>query len=174
MSVTDLDEARRAAGVGDGDPWPPADGNGSSSVAERAANGGGLGEEQGEMFPLGTLDGDPKRTLASLIRKGVPLEYTASLMSAEVPLQGGLLDVESSGQVLVTWEPAKVEIVPVRKKDGSGKLDRAKVRQKLRPTYVQAGEGVYTREQVLEILNKVGVPESAEIVAELLGGGSIA
>jgi hypothetical protein len=143
-----------------------SNGNGSASIAQRARDGE---EPEEELFPLGTLDGDPKRTLKTLLRSGVPIEYTASLMSAEVPLQGGALDMENNGQALVTWEPAKVEIVPDREVDSAGgrKLVRAKVRHKLRPTFVQAAGSMFTEEQVVEMLEAAEVP--AAKIAKLLG-----
>jgi len=142
--------------------------NGSASIAQRARDGEEPEPEE-ELFPLGSLDGDPKRTLKTLLRSNVPVEYVASLMSAEVPLQGGALDMEHNGQVLVTWEPAKVEIVPEREQDsgGSRKLVRAKVRHKLRPTYVQPAGQMFTEEQVVEMLEAVGAP--AAKIAKLLG-----
>lgn len=145
-----------------------SNGNGSASIAQRARDGEEPEPEE-ELFPLGTLDGDPKRTLKTLLRAGVPVEYTASLMSAEVPLQGGALDMENNGQALVTWEPAKVEIVPEREQDSGGtrKLVRAKVRHKLRPTFVQPAGAMFTEEQVVEMLEAAEVP--AAKIAKLLG-----
>lgn len=109
--------------------------NGGGSIAERGADGGGEPEE--EMFPLGTLAGDPRATLRTLIRSGLPVETTASLMSAEVPLRDGLLDPNEDGRVVVSFEAAKFEVVPKKKDD---KIVGWKIRQVLRPTYVENAE----------------------------------
>jgi hypothetical protein len=107
------------------------------SIADRA-NGGEEGDgEQEELFPLGTLEGD-KKTLAQIIRKGLPVETTVSLMSAEVPLRGGLPDPDKLHRALITAEVAKLTPVPVRE---DGKIVSWKVRVSLRPTYVEAVEG---------------------------------
>lgn len=162
MTTTDLDEARRTEGIGPDDPWPPSDDGASiADRAERDDDG-----EQAELFPIGSLEGDPRRTLKNLLRAGLPVEYTCSLMSAEVPLRGGLLDIESSGEVLVTWEPAKLEVVPDRDAE-LGKVVGVKVRQKLRPVYVRPAGQMYDRVQVVEMLYEAGA--TAEKVAELLG-----
>lgn len=101
------------------------------SISDRAQNGE---DEQEELFPLGSLEGD-KKTLAQIIRKGLPIETTVSLRSAEVPLRGGLPDPEKLHRVLITSEVAKLEPVPIRE---DGKIVSWKVRVVLRPTYVEA------------------------------------
>lgn len=93
-------------------------------------------DEPEELFPLGTLDGDPKKTLKNLLKANLPVEVTASLSSAEVPVNAGLIDPEDSGRVLVSFEVQKAaEVIVKRGKDG--KIVGYKIRQTLRPTYVE-------------------------------------
>ena len=170
MSVTGIDELRAAR---EAEGLDPDEGGAGLSVAERAENGDGEPTQE-ELFPLGTVDGDPKKTLKTLLRAGVPIKYTCALSSAKVPMRGGLIDFESSGDLLVTFESGKLEVVPKIEKDEGGKrrVVEAELRQKLRVSYVQPADGMYTREQVLDILHRVGVPESADIISELLGSAS--
>jgi hypothetical protein len=161
--MTDEDElAKRRAESG----WPEGEEPPGRSVAQRAGEEPEE-EDQGEMFPLGSLDGDPKRTLKNLVRANIPIEYTCSLMSAEVPMLGGLQDLESSGEVLVSWEPSKVEIVPKRDADNPDRVKSAKVRQKLRPTYVQSAGRMFTYEQVVDLMSGAGVSDAK--IAKALG-----
>jgi hypothetical protein len=94
--------------------------------------------EQEELFPVGSLEGDPKVTLKNIIKAHHRVEYTASLMSAEVPLREGLLDPDDEGRVLVTYEVASLVPVPIREdKGGTKKIVGYKIRQQLRPIYVE-------------------------------------
>lgn len=101
------------------------------------------GEGQAEMFPMGTLEGDPKVTLKNLIKPNHRVEYTASLMSAEVPVRHGLMDPYADGQAVETHELAKIELVPIRETDSAGqkKIVGWKVRSKLRPVFVEPVAG---------------------------------
>lgn len=110
----------------------PLPGNGGRSVADRAEDGDG--EDQEEMFPLGSLEGDPKKTLKNLIRAGLPIEYTVSLRSAEVPLRGGLPDPDAFHRLFVNSVVEKVETVALREEN---KIVGWKVRAILRPIFVQ-------------------------------------
>lgn len=105
------------------------------SIGDRAANGGAEAEE---LFPLGALEGD-ELTPQKLIKRGLPVEVTVALGTAEVPVKGqGLLDPEKSGRVLVTfafWKNIEVPTVE------EGRIVGWKIRQMLRPTFVaQANE----------------------------------
>jgi hypothetical protein len=165
MSVTELDRARGDAGWPNGAP-PPGDDDDAASVAER-------GEDepmQDDLFPKGYLDGDEKVTFKNLIRAGEPVEVTASLMTAEVPLRGGIVNPRKPGQVLVSYQVAK--LIPVPQRDGepgSEQIVGWKVRCQLRPTYVEPATGYYSREQVLEFFAQLGVPASSDKAKELLG-----
>lgn len=113
----------------------PDEGGGVRSIGDRAGAGEHEQPEE-ELFPLGSLEGDGK-SLKTLLRGGLPVEVTTSILSAEVPIRGGgLLDPERAGKVLVSYEVAKVETVLIREE---GKIVKAKIRQVLRPTYVEAG-----------------------------------
>jgi hypothetical protein len=93
-------------------------------------------DEQEELFPLGTVEGDPKKTLKNLIKPGLPVEVTASLMSAEVPVSAGMIDPDSPGRVMVSYEIATAAQVVVKRKEG--RIVGYKIRQVLRPTFVEA------------------------------------
>src|SRR4051794_4660230 len=72
------------------------------SVADAAANGEHEEEPtEDELFPLGSIEGDPKVTLKNLIKSGKPIEYTVSMRSAEVPLRGGLPDPDAFHRIFV-------------------------------------------------------------------------
>lgn len=169
MSVTDMDqlrEEREALGL------DPQNGGSSLSIADRVDQADDLDPlEQAELFPKGVLDTDGKIQLKNLIRANESVEITASLMTAEVPLRGGLVDPRKEGKVIVSFEAAKYIPVPQRKGEpGDKQLTGWKIRCQLRPTYVEPIEGAYfSREQVLSILDQVGVPRSSDRVAELLG-----
>jgi hypothetical protein len=105
----------------------PMDGR---SIEERAADQDG----QMEAFPMGAVDGDAKVSLRSLVKVGESVEFTAAMRSAEVPLRGGLIDPRKGGRLLVSYEGAKVEVVPKRE---DGQVAGWKVRQSLRPTFVE-------------------------------------
>jgi hypothetical protein len=94
------------------------------------------GEERDEveLFPHGSLDGDGI-DLARLVKPGVPVEYTKSLLKGEVPGRRGLSNPEGTRRALVTHELAEVVIV-IKREDGE--ITGYKIREKLRPTYVEA------------------------------------
>jgi hypothetical protein len=100
------------------------------TVAERADDGDG----QLEAFPMGSVEGDAKVTLRTLVKSGDATEFTASMRAAEVPLRGGLVDPRKPGRALVTYEVAKIDVVAVRE---DGELVGWKQRASLRPTYVE-------------------------------------
>lgn len=104
--------------------------NGARSIAERSEDGDG----QLEAFPMGSVEGDAKVSLRTLIKSGETVENTASMRAAEVPLRGGLVDPRKAGRALVTYEVAKVEVVASRE---DGQIAGWKQRTTLRPTYVE-------------------------------------
>lgn len=104
------------------------------SITDRAAEG----EEEQIEFPTGVIDaGASKKSLKNLIKAGLPVEMTVSMMRAEVPLRGGIPDPEGQHRFLVTTELAKVEPV-VQREDG--KVVSWKLRAHLRPVYVEVVE----------------------------------
>ena len=125
------------------------------SIEDRAANGDG--SEQDELFPAGSVDGDGV-TLAKLRKPGQSVEATVSLSSAEVPSGGGLVDPEREGRLLVTYEPGKVEEVPVREE---GRVVSWKERQHLRVVHVErvARGGDHIEASFVELLD--GDPKTA-------------
>jgi hypothetical protein len=91
-------------------------------------------ESDEELFPHGSLDGDGI-SLKGLIKPGLPVEYTKSLLKGEVPGRKGLTNPEGERRAIVTHELAEVVIV-IKREDG--KITGYKIREKLRPTYVEA------------------------------------
>jgi hypothetical protein len=112
MSVTDLEREREALGMD--------------------AQDGGAGEPE-ELFPAGSLEGDGI-DLKRLIRPGLPVEYTKSLLKGEVPGRNGLTNPEGERRAIVTHQLAEVVIV-IKREDGE--ITGYKIREKLRPTFVE-------------------------------------
>lgn len=89
--------------------------------------------EEPEFFPLGSLEGDGV-TAQTLVKKGLPMEVTVAIGSAEVPVPGGgLLDPNKGGRVMVSYAYWKTIEVPTVE---DGKIVGWKVRQMLRAAYV--------------------------------------
>lgn len=166
MSVTDLKRAREDTGWPEGEEAP-----GGRSAAERAADGEGLGEgEQAEMFPLGSISGDPKRTHKTMIPAGTSVKIEAKLSNASVPMTDGLYAFGDHGELLITFEAGKLEQVPElgeEKSDGTRKLEGVKLVQRLRVIHTRDGSGMFTHEQVVELLEAGGVKPAK--IASLLG-----
>lgn len=103
----------------------------------------GQDADAGELFPMGSLEGD-ETTLASLIKANHTVTVTVAMGSAEVPIRGGgLLDVNREHMLLVTVEPRKIETVPQREGDRlDGKtIVGYKERQTVTPIYVERVQG---------------------------------
>lgn len=98
-------------------------------------------DAQEEIFPRGQLEGDDK-SIRDFFQPHHRIELTASLMAAEVPASGGLVDPEKEGMALVTYELSKPIPVPIREGNaGEKELVGWKIRQQLRPVYVEAVRG---------------------------------
>jgi hypothetical protein len=89
--------------------------------------------EQDELFPIGSLPGDGI-DLKQLIKPGKPVEYTKSILKGEVPGRDGLTNPEGTRRAIVTHELAEVVIV-IKREDGA--IVGYKIREKLRPTFVE-------------------------------------
>lgn len=141
-------------------------GNGGTSVAERTA---ASDEDEPELFPAGSLDGDSKVTLKNLIKSGSATEATASMGTASVPIKGsGFFDPESEVTLLVRCLPGGIVPVATREKgDEKHKIKKWRLNQPLTPIYVQDAGSMYTREQVLEMLEEVGAASAT--ISRLLG-----
>lgn len=97
--------------------------------------------EQADLFPRGQLAGDGL-ALRDFFPTNLRYELTASMRSAEVPLSGGLLDPAKEGIAIVTYELERPEPVPIREGDrGAKEIVGWKVRQVLRPVYVEPARG---------------------------------
>lgn len=134
-------------------------------MAEREA----AEHEQGEMWPMGTLEGE-LGSIRDLIKPSHRVEVTVSMSSAEVPSpQGGLIDPTKEGLALVTYELAKPELIPIRSGErGDRKLEGWKVRQVVRPIYV---EGVKGEEGVIQAKFEallMAAPERAGALLDVL------
>jgi hypothetical protein len=91
---------------------------------------------QTDLFPHGSLQGDGM-DLKRLIKPGIPIEYTKSLLKGEVPGRKGLSNPEGERRAIVTHELAEVVVV-IKREDGE--IVGYKIREKLRPTYVEEAE----------------------------------
>lgn len=132
-----------------------------SSVSDRAAEDDTTPEE--ELFPEGSLAGDSKVTLKTLIKSGAEIVAKASMGSAGVPIKGtGFFDVEEEVTLLVRVLPGGIIPVPTHesKDDGTHKVKKWTLTQSLRPIHVQEAGSMYTREQVLEMFHEAAVPSA--------------
>lgn len=144
---------------------------GGTSVADRVRNGDEDG--QGEMFPHGSLAGDPRVTYKNLVKSGARVTVTASLTSAEVPITGGgLFDPEQEGVAVVRYLPAQVALVPQHKdKNGQSKVEEWTLRQTLRTLKVEPAGELVNRIQVVDVLDAEGVSSAVagKVLARLFG-----
>jgi hypothetical protein len=142
-----------------------------SSVATRVDNGDGGDDDapEDELFPLGSLTGDPAVTLKNLIKPRVATEISASMGTAAVPIKGsGFFDPEHEITLLVRVLPGGPVPVATRKKgDERAQIEKWRITQPLTPIFVQEAGEMYTRTQVLEFFHEAGVP--AATVSKLLG-----
>jgi hypothetical protein len=65
--------------------------------------------------------------------------YTCSMRSAEVPLRGGLVNPRTTGRLLMTYEAFDGGLPVPEREDGQ--VVGWKVRQQLRPVYVEPVDG---------------------------------
>lgn len=100
------------------------------SIADQAEDEGAVQEE----FPKGIIDAGAKRKTLKTLIGGLPAETTVSMMSAEVPLRGGLPDPDTQHRFVTTTELHKAEEIAQRE---DGLLVSWKVRSHLRPVYVE-------------------------------------
>lgn len=143
----------------------PLDGEHPDSV-----NGGREPEEptEAELFPEGSLEGD-NVTAQTYVRRGLPVEVTVALGTAEVPTRAGLLDPNKAGRVLVSFVPGGKRDVPIRE-DGSktGKVVGWKLRQILTPTYVaDASDEATVCRNAFAALLATDAPAAGALLAEL-------
>lgn len=127
---------------------------------------------EAEMFPQGAIDGDHSVTMKNIVPAGRGRKTEAKMLSAAIPLRQGLVRYGEHVELLVTVEAGKVEEVPDLEDEGSDrrKLLGVKDVQRFRPVHITSAAGVYTLEQVLDILEThFGVPRSADKVAEVFG-----
>lgn len=118
--------------------FPGTNGDQADQMPTRSISDRAQDEPVQEEFPKGVVDaGASKRSLKTLIKGGLPVEMTVSMMSAEVPLRGGIPDPEAQHRFVVTTELHKAEPIAQREE---GLLTAWKVRAHLRPVYVEAVE----------------------------------
>jgi hypothetical protein len=140
-----------------------------TSVNDRVDAGEGDGAPEEELFPLGSLSGDPAVTLRNFIKPRTPVEISASMGTAAVPIKGaGFFDPEQEITLLVRVLPGGPVPVATRKKgDEKSKIEKWRLTQPLTPIYVQEAGDMFTRVQVLELLEQAGV--SSATISRLLG-----
>lgn len=160
----EMDElaARRA---GNGKRGAPIDGQGADEDDREPT--------EAELFPMGAIEGDHKVTMKNIVPAGKGRKTEAKMTSVPIPLRAGLVAYGDLLELIVTVEAGKVEEVPDLEEQDSGdrrKLLGVKDVQRFRPVHVTTAAGMYTRDQVLDILEQhFGVPRSADKVAEVFG-----
>ncbi len=141
-----------------------------TSVSERVED-----DDPPELFPHGSLEGDPKVTLKNLIRAGSRVSVKASISSAEVPIVGGgLFDPEQEVTFLVRGLPGGV--TPRPKHEGEVGDPRRPVKewtlsQSIRAIHVEGAGEMVNRVQLVEVLEGAGVTPATvrKILAGLFG-----
>ena len=97
----------------------------------------------------------------------------AKMGATAIPLRGGLVRYGDLVELLVTVEAGKVEEVPeLLEPESGGKRTLLGVKdvQRFRPVMVRDAAGMYTLDQVLDILEQhAGIPRSADIIVEIFG-----
>lgn len=128
---------------------------------------------EAELFPQGAIDGDHSVTMRNIVPAGKGRKTEAKMLSAAIPLRQGLVRYGELVELLVTVEAGKIEEVPDL--DGDEGTDRRKLSgvkdvQRFRPVHIASAAGVFTLDQVLDILEShFGVPRTADKVAEVFG-----
>jgi hypothetical protein len=142
-----------------------------TSLAERVQNGSEDGDgDEPELFPAGTLEGDPKVTHKTYIPAASKTSTEVSMSRAAVPNPGGgLFRAGEEVQVLARVLPQSVKETPINVKqpDGSYKVKEWKITQELAVIFVQHADQMFTREQVVELLDKAGAAPA--VISRLLG-----
>jgi hypothetical protein len=105
------------------------------SVEQRAQNGEHE-EAPEELFPRGVVEGDGKGIDVIFRRHRTKVETTVVLSRAEVPLRGGLLEVDTPVHLLVRGEVSHYVPKPTRSADG--RQDGWHVQTVLKSAYVEA------------------------------------
>ena len=145
-----------------------------ASISERALNGAHDGEFDGEtdeeLFPLGSLEGDPAVTGKNFVSGSQPVKVTAKLKNVSVPA-GGLVAAGTPVHLLVKAIAGGVDRCPTMEDDGQGgkRVTGWEERQRYEPAYVQEAQGMFSRADVIDILYRAGVPD--EKVDGLLSSG---
>jgi hypothetical protein len=134
------------------------------SIEERAALEAEHEPSQEELFPSGFMDGDPW-TLSRIHKGNKPVDVTAALSSAEVPLRGGIPAPDKVHRLLIRTGHLKYEIVPVYEKGGEQEdIEEYKIRVKLRIAYV---EPVASDEQLVRDAFRRIIIEDPQFAAQL-------
>lgn len=135
--------------------------------------------DEPEMFPLGTLSGDPKVTHKTMIKPGSTVKYEAKLSNASVPMTDGLIPAGTKTEILVTIEAGAFKPTPEfgeeEASDGTRKVKAWKIVQNHRAVHVRTAERMFTLDQVLEILEeKFGIARTDPQIAEVFGADAVA
>lgn len=128
---------------------------------------------EAELFPMGSIPGDHAVTMKNIVPAGKGRKCEAKMRATPIAMRDGLRRYGELIELLVTVEAGKIEEVPDLDDEDAGgrrKLVGVKDVQHFRPVHVGSAEGMYTLEQVLDILEQhFGVPRSADKVAEVFG-----
>lgn len=146
----------------------------AKSVSERvdATTSGNDDGDPDELFELGSLDGDPKVTLKTLVKANASIKAKASLGTVAVPIIGnGFFDPEQEVTFLVRGLPGGIHPVPTHGPERNGRhpIKEWAFTQKIEPRHIQHAGDMYTREQVLELFHEAGVAPA--VVTRVLGDG---
>lgn len=96
-----------------------------------------LEDDDTELFPAGSLEGDPNLSIAKLL-KGKPQTLEVKMKGGSTGLKGGIIDPHQVGRAMVVHEVEKIELVPQREGEpGNRKIVGWTIRQILRPTYTE-------------------------------------
>lgn len=126
-----------------------------------------------ELFPMGSIEGDHAVTMKNIVPAAKARKTEAKMRARRIALRGGLVRYGELLELVVTVEAGKVEEVPDLEEPESGgrrKLLGVKDVQHFRPVHVTSAAGMYTLDQVLEILEReFAIPRTADKVREVFG-----
>lgn len=126
-----------------------------------------------QLFPMGSIPGDHAVTMKNIVPAGKARKAEAKMRATPIAMRDGLRRYGDLVELLVTVEAGKVEEVPdLEEQDAGGRRRLVGVKdvQHFRPVHVASAEGVFTLDQVLDILEReFGIPRSADKIAKVFG-----
>jgi hypothetical protein len=126
-----------------------------------------------ELFPMGSIPGDHSVTMKNIVPAGKARKAEAKMRATPIAMRDGLRRYGELVELLVTVEAGKIEEVPdLEEQDAGGrrKLVGVKDVQHFRPVHVADAAGLFSTDQVLDILEReFAIPRSADKVREVFG-----